>query len=524
MSIASTVKTIDVIPAVELIQNDKSTQAKKERVAAYARVSTDSEDQLNSYKTQCEFYREKLSNDPNIIFIGLYADEGLTGTKMRKRPDFLRMLEDCRAGKITRIITKSVQRFARNAVECLSIAKELANKGVTIKFETTGIDTADPSSWLILGIMATVAEEEVRTISHNITWTFQKKFARGEYMGGRIYGYDTKNNFKIIDHEAVVVRRIFDEFIAGKTCNEIKNGLEQDHIKSPKTGKPIWYAKTVEAILKNEKYCGDLLLQKTYKTDVLCERRINNGAKPKYLVRSNHLGIVGHEQFDQVQKIFAARQSASQSKDENYTNGYAFSSIVECGECGSKFRRHCQWSVDHSKKVPIWVCINHQLHHDQCSQKPIKESCLEQGFLDAVVRLCSGRDDILAKVRENARTIISSSNVDHLQALLETRKAKQTELVKISTISHPNDEQQAQSVKLVADIKDLNEKIEIIQKQTDDISFVDYRIKEIEKLLENAYNEFDKDICKIVLDKVIIKGKHLATYVFKCGIAIDQNI
>lgn len=186
MQIENTVRTIKVIPATKQY-NSKGKGINKSKVCAYARVSTDSDDQLNSYNTQCEYYNTMLSQDPSIDYVGLYADEGVTGTKMRKRKNFLQMIEDCRAGKITRIITKSVQRFARNTVECLNIARELNDRGITIKFETNGIDTADPGSWLILSIMATLAEEESRTISHNVTWAYQKKFQKDSIVVGKMY-------------------------------------------------------------------------------------------------------------------------------------------------------------------------------------------------------------------------------------------------------------------------------------------------------------------------------------------------
>ncbi len=528
MNIESTARTIRVIPARQkMVGGTINMLANKPRVCAYARVSTDNEDQLNSYKVQCEYYNKKLSSDKGIVYVGLYADEGITGTKMRKRKKFLEMIDDCRNGKITRIITKSVQRFARNAGECLTIAQELKDRGVTILFETTNIDTADPNSFLLLGIMASIAEEESRTISHNITWSHQKKFEKGEYVGsGRIFGYNTKDGFKIVEKEAVIVRRIFESYLRGNTIRAIKKELEKDEIKTP-YGKTKWYVNTIINILTNEKYKGDLLLQKTYKPDILCERKKNEGFKPQYYVTGHHLAIISKEDFDAVQ-IELKRREELKSEDDGfgvYTNDYAFSSIVECGECGAKFRRHSQWSIDHSKKVPIWVCTKHQKDKNACSMKPIKENLLEQGFIEALQVLTSNRKDIIEKVKNNINTVINVPDIETLESMQNNLIKKQEELVNLTiNTSKATDDIQAKSSEIIAQIKDLKEKIEIAQKKTDNISIINYRIKEIDKVLNGVYTTFDKEICKNLIEKIIIKDKHTATYVFKCGIALDQNI
>mgnify|MGYP002523513514 FL=1 len=201
MTTENIVKHIEIIPAVKVLRADmQSPNSVKLRVAAYARVSTDSDDQMNSFDAQCDYYDRTLGQNKNINYVGLYADPGLSGTKMRTRKRFMAMMADCKAGKIDRIITKSVSRFARNTAECLKVAQELADRGITILFESQGIDTNDPTSRLALGIMATLAEEESRTISHNVSWGFQKRFEKGIYVaGGKIYGYNIeKGKFTIV--------------------------------------------------------------------------------------------------------------------------------------------------------------------------------------------------------------------------------------------------------------------------------------------------------------------------------------
>ena len=530
MSIENTARTIKIIPALQTkIDGNERAMAEKPRVCAYARVSTNNEDQINSYNAQCEYYETKLSKDPNIVYMGLYADPGRTGTKMRKRKEFLRMLDDCRDGKITRIVTKSVQRFARNLVECVDICRKLKEQGVTVKFETTGIDTADPSCWLNLSIMATIAEEESRTISHNITWAFQKKFENGEYAGsGHIFGYKIENqHFKIVEKEAMVIRMIYDLFLQGNSMHAIKLELERKKIPTP-LGRAKWNFSTIKNILTNEKYAGDLLLQKTYKIDVLSERRVNDGAKPQFLVKGNHLPIIDAEQFKLVQAELKRREKMTTEDGDSigkYSNGYAFSSIVECGECGSKYRRHSRMAGNGNKKVPIWVCINHQLHHDKCSAKPIKEEDLEKGFMEALLLLTSQRKDIIEKVRQNVNTVIDQPNISSMEALVQSLENKQQELVKLSTsINKPTEDETRKSAQIVAEIKDIQEQIEIAKQKTDKVSILEYRMKEIDKMLRGTYTIFDKNICRNLLEKVVVKDKHMVTFVFKCGIAIDQAI
>ena len=184
------------------------------KAAAYARVSTTGRAQEHSFEFQSKYWNQTLGNSEEYEYVGLFADKGISGKLMNRRPRFLALMELCDRNGVDIIFTKSVQRFARNTVECLNIARELSNRGITIYFETNGIDTADPGSWLILSIMASIAEEESRTISHNVSWAYQKKFQKGEYAGGQIYGYKIKNNkFQIIQDEALIVRRIFNEFM-----------------------------------------------------------------------------------------------------------------------------------------------------------------------------------------------------------------------------------------------------------------------------------------------------------------------
>ncbi len=531
MTTENIVKHIEIIPAVKVLRADmQSPNSVKLRVAAYARVSTDSDDQMNSFDAQCDYYDRTLGQNKNINYVGLYADPGLSGTKMRTRKRFMAMMADCKAGKIDRIITKSVSRFARNTAECLKVAQELADRGITILFESQGIDTNDPTSRLALGIMATLAEEESRTISHNVSWGFQKRFEKGIYVaGGKIYGYNIeKGKFTIDMSKIEVINNIYQWFLNGNTLNEIKNKLEESHIPSP-TGKDKWYVTTIRSILTNEKYKGELILQKTFKQDVLSQRKINNGERTKYKITKNHIAIIKPEIYDAVQTELARREKQSDEPTNigKYTNDYAFSSKIECAECGIKFRRHSQWSLDKTKKVPIWVCIKHQKHHNECSMKPIKEENLEIGFLNALNQLTARKNDIMTRLKSNIETTISKPGVQSILDLKTRLKDNQSKLLELNkkAVMQGNAkgfENEAQN--LVEEIHDIQEQLNTIKEKQDTINIIDYRIREISKVLKNVYTEFNKDVFRTLIDKVIIKDKHQATYIFKCGIAVDQEI
>lgn len=532
MSIESTARHIEIIPAVKCIRNNiLSPQNVKLRVAAYARVSTDSDDQINSFEAQRDYYNRTLGEDKTITYVGVYADPGLSGTHMKRRKQFLEMLNDCYDGKIDRIITKSVSRFARNTAECLKVAQELADKGITILFESQGIDTADPTSRLALGIMATLAEEESRTISHNVSWGFQKRFEQGIYVaGGRIYGYNIEKGgkFMLDPSKVAIINSIYQWYLNGNSLCEIKAKLENQGIPSP-NGKQKWYTTTIKSILTNEKYRGDLILQKTFKQDVLSTRKVNNGERTKYKITQNHIPIVKPDIFDAVQTEMKQREKSSEdfAKLGKYTNDYAFSSKVECAECGTKFRRHSQWSLDKTKKVPIWVCINHQQHHDKCGMKPIKEECLEIGFINAMNQLTSKKNELMNKLQSNIKSSIEKPQIGTIIDLKTRLKQLQEEILDLNkrAILQGNvKECEQKSEVLLTEINDIQGQLEIVKNKQEDISIIDYRIKEIGKVLRSAYTEFNKEIFRTLIDKVLIKDKHNATFIFKCGIAVNQAI
>ena len=284
---------------------------KRRRAAAYARISTDHEDQLTSCETQVEYYTSYIKERPDLEFVEIYTDEGITGTSIRRREGFKRMISDALDGKIDLIITKSVSRFARNTVDLLSTIRLLKEHGVEVFFERENICTFNARGELLLSIMASIAQEESRSISENCKWGQRRRFAEGKFSVPykRFLGYDRGENGELVINEkqAAIVRRIYDMFLQGRTTYAIAKALTEDKIPTP-GGKEVWSKNVIKSILTNEKYKGDALLQKVYTVDYLTKRKKKNtGEITQYYAEGSHEAIIPPHIFDEVQEIFARK-------------------------------------------------------------------------------------------------------------------------------------------------------------------------------------------------------------------------
>jgi len=323
---------------VRKIQQPVALLPKKKRVAAYARVSSGKDAMLHSLSTQVSYYSEYIQSNPDWEFAGVYADEALTGTK-DMRPEFQRMIADCRAGEVDMVITKSISRFARNTVTLLETTRELKAMDIDVYFEEQNIHTISGEGEMILTLLACVAQEESRATSENCKWRIREQFKNGETANWRfLYGYRIRGGKAFIDEsEAAIVRRIFDEYLSGDGAYRIANRLCSDGIPSYYGGE--WTAKRVYAVLKNEKYTGNALLQKAYVTDHLTKKKVvNKGELPRYYAEGTHPAIIDMEQFKAVQKRLAAAKEKANAKGD-HAKRYPFSGMIRCGQCGSYYRR-----------------------------------------------------------------------------------------------------------------------------------------------------------------------------------------
>lgn len=367
---------------------------RKRRVAAYARVSTDSDEQYTSYVAQVSYYTEYIKRNSSWDFVEVYTDEGISGTNTKKRDGFNRMIQDALDGKIDLIVTKSVSRFARNTVDSLTTIRKLKEHGVEVYFEKENINTLDSKGELLLTIMSSLAQEESRSLSENVTWGKRKQFSDGKVSMAykHFLGYKKGENGEpeIVEEEAAIVRRIYQLFLEGKSPSGIAKILTTEGIPSP-AGKSSWCSCTVRSILTNEKYKGDALLQKTFCTNFLTKKmKVNEGEVPQYYVENSHPAIIPEEIHDMVQYEMEARKNAR----GKHFGQYLFSGKLLCGCCGNKFGRKVWHSNDPYRRV-IWRCNAKFSNQEKCATPHVTEEEVQQAFLKAANQLLSDKTGII---------------------------------------------------------------------------------------------------------------------------------
>lgn len=364
----------------------------KRRVAAYARVSTENEEQLTSYEAQVGYYTEYIQSNSAWDFVDVYADKGITGTSTKKRERFNDMIQDALDGKIDLIITKSVSRFARNTVDSLQTIRILKERGVEVYFEEQNIYTLDSNGELLITIMSSVAQEESRSISENVTWGKRKKMAAGkvylpykQFLG---YRKGTDGLPEIVPEEAEIVQGIYRMFLEGKSPAYIARRLTERGILTP-GGKPNWRPNTVESILTNEKYKGDAILQKTFCTDFLTKKmKVNEGEVPQYYVEGSHPAIISPEMFDAVQAELKRRKGR-----RNYTP-HCFSGRIYCDECGAVYGSKV-WNSTGKYKSLVWQCNSKHRGHTTCKTPALRNDTIEDAFIRAVNQIIDRKETII---------------------------------------------------------------------------------------------------------------------------------
>ena len=413
-------KNISIIPAKPAYDRSIRPQMRNLRVAAYCRVSSLMEQQESSYEAQVQYYTEKIQSTPNWKLVGIYADDGKSGTNTKKRLDFHAMVDDCMAGKIDMVLTKSVSRFARNTVDSLTTIRKLKEKNIAVVFEKEGINTLEASGELLITILSSQAQEESRNISENCRWGIVRRFEAGKVIvnHSKFLGYtkDKDGNLIIEPEEAKLVRRIFCLYLEGNSSYKIKEILEADGIKTV-TGNSVWQAAVIDKMLVNEKYMGDALLQKTYTVDFLTKKKvINQGIVPQYYIEDDHEAIIPKELFYKVQEerarrsgIYRAsiRKRRGQEKSK-YSGKYALSNLMICAECGQPYRRQV-WSKN-GQKWAVWRCDNRLKHgSERCKNSPtLKEKILHEAIMAAIGKVAEDNGEFVQAFRENVIRIIGS--------------------------------------------------------------------------------------------------------------------
>lgn len=405
---SNTTPTVICIPAKPEVVRASKRQL---RVAAYCRVSTDDEEQLTSYEAQKNYYTDKIMTNKEWTMAGIFADEGITGTSARKRPEFLRMIRQCKQGKIDIVLTKSISRFARNTVDCLNYVRALKELGIAVIFEKENMNTLEIDSEILITMLGAFAQSESESISANVRWGIRQAMKEGKatIQYKYLYGYRKGDDGKpeIIPDQAEVVRKIYDLFLSGTPVRGIQEYLNANSVPNI-NGEPKWARSAIDSILTNEKYCGDVLLQKTYIDDCINKKvKKNTGQLPMYLVQNHHEGIISRETFDAAQAELARRSAGKSPSKKNaptgrsrYSSKYALSDRLYCGECGTRYQR-CTWrNRDGSKRI-VWRCVSRVDYGNKyCHDSPtLDEEPLHRAILDAINSAVKDKDNIIYNLK-----------------------------------------------------------------------------------------------------------------------------
>lgn len=495
------VTRIDANPLIARKRND----TKRLRVAAYCRVSTDDEEQLNSYEAQIAYYTEAIAKNPSWIFAGIYADEGKSGTMTAKRKDFLRLMDDCEKGKVDMILTKSISRFARNTVDSLSWVRKLRAMNIGVYFEEQAIDSLKAENEMLIGLFSVIAQSESENISANIRWGVQQRMQNGVYHANfKCFGYQkgTEGVPVIVPEEAEVVKSIYNRYLDGDSVGQIRTYLQNAGIKSP-CGKDVWSREAITHILKSEKYVGDLLLQKTFRTDCISKKqKVNRGELPKYLVTDNHPAIIPREKYNLVQMEIARRGSEHKksslaiTEQGRYSGLYALSELLICGECGSHYRR--RQKLKNGKKQFVWRCINRTENGVQtCDAIGVEEQKLHKAICRCLNRLFTKQDETMRLIQRNLEyAVTGQSGASTVYVLEKQIVSLQEESENLMTMM---DQTGGDTEKFMLSIEENFKKIMALRQQLETEKCKNHADSQHEAMIERVSDMFSSD--KISFDE-----------------------
>lgn len=541
-------KSISMIPSKPEYDRSIKPQFKALRVAAYCRVSTTLEQQETSYEAQVSYFTEKIKSNPNWKLAGIYADDGKSATNTKKREDFNAMIEDCMAGKIDMVITKSVSRFARNTVDSLQNIRKLKEKNIAVFFEKEGVNTLEGTGELLITILSSQAQEESRNLSENTRWGLVRRFENGivSVNHNKFLGYtkDKNGELVIVREEAELVRRIFRLYLEGLSVIQIIKILESEKITTV-TGRTKWWDSTITKMLSNEKYMGDVLQQKTYTIDFLTKKRVkNDGIVPQYYIEDDHEAIIPKELFYQVQEEKARRASLSktaaarrakqeQEKEKSkYSSKFALSDIMICKECGQPYRRQV-WSK-YGQKSAVWRCENRLKNGTKnCKHSPTyKENVLHEAIMTAINSVVENRGEFVGAFRENVIRVIGNYSTKNVPTEYDGQIEKlQAELLALieenarqGAVTEDFDERYKGISEQINALK--QKKLEMVREQKMAENF-QQRLDDMDACLKKTtceVRDFDNDLVRRLLQSIKAVKDDLIEIQFKSGIVMNQRV
>ena len=519
-------------------QNDENSLL---RVAAYCRVSTDSEDQLESYKAQVAYYTDAIAKNPRWRFVDIYADEGITGVMAKKRTNFMRMMRDCEKGKIDLILTKSVARFARNTVDSLNYVRRLKAKGIGVYFEEQALDSLKTENEMALGLYSVLAQAESENISANVRWGIRQRMQSGTFkFRYNLLGYRKGEDGEpeIVEEEAKYIRAIFNMYLDGKSLDQIKSYLEGEGVLT-KTGKNVWNKCIIQAILTNERYCGDLLMQKTFTENCITKKvKKNRGEMPKYLIRDNHPAIITHATFKMAQMEMARRGSVRKKADSGiteqgkYSGKFALTDILVCGECGSPYRRKTYSRNGENKRV--WRCLSRLEHGTEfCSDSiTVDDETLKKAIVRGISKAISDKQDVLNLILSNlAYAVTGEDDTLEMYAIekqLKTLSGIMDETMELAASSTGDGKRFQEEMKsLSSQMVVLREQLEIIKGRIDSNKKVNEEIENIKQCLSADsldFSEYNDVTIRRLVEYIRVMKDNSIIIVLKGGMKIQENI
>lgn len=503
------------------------TAKQKKRVAAYARVSTDSDEQLSSYEAQVEFYTRHIQSNPEWEFVNVYTDEGISGTNTKKREGFNRMVADALSGRIDLILTKSISRFARNTVDTLTTVRKLKEKNVEVYFEKENIYTLDAKGEVMITIMSSLAQEESRSISENVTWGKRRSMEEGRFSLAYKYflGYKKGNDgiLEIVEEEAEIVREIYQLFLEGKTIRAIADYLTKQGIPTPR-GKEKWSVSTITSILTNEKYKGDALLQKTYTADFLTKKsKKNRGEVPQYYIKDSHPAIIDPATFDLVQQEIERRRPDRRQLHRSSP----FTAKIICGDCGGYYGRKV-WHSNSKHRKYIWRCNQKYEAETACSTPNLNEPAIKAAFVEAFNQMLGDKEQYIARFEKMLPLLADTTE---LEAQMTEAQTKHNGLMDNLRRYMEENTRQIQDQEeynhrfseLDAECKKAEEEIEAIQKELLSQSGRKEQIRRcLDELREcgDILEEFDLDLWNSMVESVTVCTDKKLAFLFRDGTEI----
>ena len=511
------------------------------RVAAYCRVSTDASDQIESYKAQKAYYSDVIARNPSWRFADIYADEGITGTLVNKRDDFKRMIRDCKKGKIDLILTKSVARFARNTVDSLRYARQLKAQGIGIYFEEQSLDTRKEENEMALGLYSVMAQAESENISANVRWGIQQRMRSGTFkFRYSILGYSKGEDGEpaIVPEEAETVRWIFQTYLDGNSLEQIRALLDAKKIPTAK-GVAKWSRQIIQNILTNERYCGDLLLQKTFVENCITKKvKKNRGEMPKYLITDNHPAIIERGMFKAVQTEIARRGNKRKTADNavtaqgKHSGKYALTDLLLCGECGSPYRRITRKLRNGSYKK-VWRCLSRIEHGRQycLHSASVEENVLHETICRALNKAAANREDITALFTANLSYAVTQEdetlNVYAIEKQIQALDQEMDDTVRQSRTSGADPKHFQGVIRALCDqMAALRAQLEIAKAKIASAPAVSYEMERIKKILssKDAFAQYNDVIVRHLIQYIRVTEDNTLLIVLKGGIQIEEPI